>query len=505
MSGTAKCRDLFPAYASGQITDDDLSVLETALRQDEALRHQFIEYMHIDSALGDLASLTDAEIAELDNVTIGLQSDVRPDGRVCRRRRVFALASAAAALLVIIVSVWIAMSRNDRVAELVTRIDAVLVSHDLGMWDRTDLRSGSYALEKGLVHLRFGNDVRVFIEAPAQFEAVSDRKIILKQGRLSASVPPAGSGFTVETSEAKVVDYGTEFSVEAESGTSEVHVFEGLVRVHHKRGPDPQADPIDLRTAEAIRIDKSSQAPVAVKLAPERFVRGFDEYRRTYSRSVKELAPIVYYRMPIRDKGLVAEPPQYSGVVLTGDGVRPAHASGVFAGGSLRVLADSTGRGGRVDAAPPLTTGRFTVSGFVYLEKRASVGTVVTDFSDDDGNFGLTIDDTGRLHATIRSSSGDLLSLTSSLMLPQKTWHHIVVTADGQHLSLYEDGQLVASRPCELVATRNAKALWFGTDAKGANLWNGRIDEIALFDRAISSDDVAVLYRAALAEMGRSE
>ena len=58
---------------------------------------------------------------------------------------------------------------------------------------------------------------------------------------MSANVPPEGIGFTIETTEATIVDYGTEFSVEAGSGASEVHVFNGLVRVRSRRGTDDQA------------------------------------------------------------------------------------------------------------------------------------------------------------------------------------------------------------------------------------------------------------------------
>ena len=37
------------------------------------------------------------------------------------------------------------------------------------------------------------------------------------------------------------------------------------------------------------------------------------------------------------------------------------------------------------------------------------------------------------------------------------------------------------------------------------NLWDGRIDEVALFDRALSEAEVTELYQAALEEMENSE
>ena len=75
------------------------------------------------------------------------------------------------------------------------------------------------------------------------------------------------------------------------------------------------------------------------------------------------------------------------------------------------------------------------------------------------------------------------------------------MTVDGKQLRIYEDGQLVVSSPCTPLADRDAESLWFGTDAGGQKLWNGRIDEVALFDRALSSAEIRDLYGAAVEEM----
>ena len=344
----------------------------------------------------------------------------------------------------------------------------------------------------------------VYIEAPAQFDAVSGDRLLLHSGRLSASVPPEGVGFTVDTPDAKVIDFGTEFSVDVESSAREVHVFEGLVRVQPRSLKDGKAvQAVNLQSFQAVKIDNASKKPVGIQLATDRFIRSFDEPKRTYPRAVKQLSPVAYYRMPIRDKGLVADPPQYSGVVLTGDGVRPPHACGVDAGGSLRVKAESTGHGGRVDSPPPLGTGHFTLAVFIYLESETPGGTVATNIQGAEGNFVLALDDKGQLQATIRDRGGQLQSVTSAAFLPLREWRFIVMTADGDHLRVYVDGQLVASVPCAMMAASGSGTIWFGTDAEGTGLWDGRIDELAMFDRALSDSEIAGLHQAALAEMAR--
>ena len=258
----------------------------------------------------------------------------------------------------------------------------------------------------------------------------------------------------------------------------------------------------------------------------ERFIRNFDEPRlELRSCWSSGLSPLAYYRMPIRDRGLVSEPPRHSGVVLTGDGKRPPHAKGVFAGGSLRVGADSVGRGGRVDAPPVLSTGQFSLALFVYLRKSGQSGVVATNLDGGRGNFGLSIDENAVLQATIMShripsvvdeatspepntttrKTGLVASSTTGVSaLPLKTWRHVVVTADGQQLQFYEDGKLVASEPCAAMAASNSDTIWFGTDAGATQVWDGRIDELALYNRALNENEVSALYRTAQDELARS-
>lgn len=520
---------LFAEYAFGDMTDERFHILESSLREDTSLRGEFIEYMNLDAALGDLAALTESEVAELErqhhseaaclpgsceSVEQSIQQTADVDTG-SRFRRMIALSGALAAALLIVVAVWITGPKRDSdraiadsansVAELITRVDAVLKKNSAD-WSHDNLPVGEFQLERGLVDLRFDGGVSVFIEAPATFAVVSGKRVVLHNGRLSANVPPEGVGFTVETPEAEVIDFGTEFSVDVATGTSEVHVFEGLVRVQPRSPSNGEpVDAVDLHTSQAVKIEGATETPVEIELATDRFIRTFDESRRRYARTVKRFEALAFYRMAIRDQGLACVPEQYSGVVLTGDGKRPPHARGVFAGGSLRVLADSVGRGGRVDTSPPLQTGQFTLTAFVYLEAKARDGIVATNIQNDGGNFALALDEKGILRATIRGNDGNLLSVSSDASVELRTWRHIVMTVDGQRFCLYEGGRLDASLPCQPLADSKADVLWFGTDADGVSLWDGRIDEVALFDRALSEAEVTELYQAAQDEMGNSE
>ncbi|MEM6689640.1 MAG: LamG-like jellyroll fold domain-containing protein [Planctomycetota bacterium] len=394
---------------------------------------------------------------------------------------------------------------SEKVAKIIARIDALLTK-DESQWDADELIAGGYELQSGLLHLQFDGGVMVYVEAPAGFQVSSGKRMSITRGRLSASVPPAGIGFAIDTPEAEVIDFGTEFSVDVESGSSEVHVFDGLVRVQPKPTIDGEKQSsIDLRTSQAVKIDDSDNKLVDIQIAHDRFIRDFDEPKQKYFRSLRKLSPLAVYRMAIRDQGLQAIPPQYSGKVLTGPGLRPPHARGVFAGGALRMGGKSSGRGGKVIEPPPLKTGQLSLAVFVYLDEKGEPGSIATNMASTEGTFSLAINEDGKPRAIVRDRMGNQVSVVSEGRLPFSTWRYLVVTVDDDELRLYEDGELIAAASCDGVATSLHENLWFGTNADGSSIWNGRIDELAIFDIALSDQEIAEVYRSALEEMTRVE
>ncbi len=351
---------------------------------------------------------------------------------------------------------------------------------------------------QGLIQMRFASGVTVFIEAPAAFDAISAERLALHAGRLSANVPPEGTGFTVETPEADVVDFGTAFSVEVGRGESEVHVFQGHVQVKPKADNMRQpSEPIDLRTEQAIRIAETTWQSVGIDLATDRFIRSIDEPQNEYPRLVNQFDPVAYYRMPIRERGLVCHPSKYDGRVLTGAGSRPACAAGIV-GGSLSVGGKSIGRGGVVDSGPLLKTGAFTISCWVYATGRPEGATIVSDIHGQQGRYSLSLDQrTGVLVATVRDDQEQLVRCRDIERLALEKWHHVTMTCDRQELLLYRDGKTVSSTACSTPSNSSATSLWFGAARQGSGLWEGRIDELALFDKTLAPEQIKALYEAA--------
>jgi hypothetical protein len=117
---------------------------------------------------------------------------------------------------------------------------AVLAGADHCKWAGSDLPTavgsrlgtGTLRLVEGIATLRFHNGATVSLEAPTTLRVVDRMHCRLLDGSLTADVPESAHGFTVETPDMKVIDWGTKFGVSASAvGNSQVRVFEGEVEV----------------------------------------------------------------------------------------------------------------------------------------------------------------------------------------------------------------------------------------------------------------------------------
>jgi len=130
------------------------------------------------------------------------------------------------------------------------------------------------ALSSGLAELTHRSGTRLLIEGPAIYEVTGPNAGRLKYGKLVAEVPPGAEGYVVEYANGKVVDFGTEFAVDApeDDGPAEVGVFRGEVRVQQGDTAASQATP--LYTGHAVRTAPASTTGLrSIPFDQDRFVR----------------------------------------------------------------------------------------------------------------------------------------------------------------------------------------------------------------------------------------
>ena len=89
--------------------------------------------------------------------------------------------------------------------------------------------------------------------------------------------------------------------------------------------------------------------------------------------------------------------------------------------------------------------------------------------------------------------TASIFDVNSGITLTQDVWHHLVITFDSQVITYYLDGVFQTSGSANVLNTTWGTALSFADDI-GQGPWGGVIDEVRLYDRALSSDDVTDLY-----------
>lgn len=142
------------------------------------------------------------------------------------------------------------------------------------------------------------------------------------------------------------------------------------------------------------------------------------------------------------------------------------------------------------------TTGNYSVSAWVRLDKRGSFATAVSQ--DGDTNSAFFLQYSGQDDRFAFSFAGVRALAPSAPQTGQ--WYHLVGVRDAASgtLTLYVNGQKAGSAPACLGDASTGHTV-IGRAKFGGNpvdFWPGAIDQVHVFDRALSADEVGQLYRS---------
>ncbi len=194
------------------------------------------------------------------------------------RSSLYSIAASVAAIFLIILFVRYAPTKGGReVAILTDSIHAKWVDVEREMVNGTSITTSdkSLFLHKGYAELLFGNQAKVTIQGPAEFEILSEDQIKLSYGRLYAMVPREAIGFTVKTPSTQIVDLGTEFGVDCNlhSDTS-LHVMKG--RTILIAGDKSNKMSVEVGRGVAKKVSGNTQAVSDISCDDRLFVREID-------------------------------------------------------------------------------------------------------------------------------------------------------------------------------------------------------------------------------------
>jgi hypothetical protein len=131
----------------------------------------------------------------------------------------------------------------------------------------------------------------------------------------------------------------------------------------------------------------------------------------------------------------------------------------------------------------------FTIEAWV---KRASFGGFPVIASKQNGAWVLEFNPSNQL-VLRRSTVADVA--TSSTSVTDTAWHYVVATKDGATSRLYIDGVDVTGTVSNQTMVDNTQPLVIG-QSTGSSFFSGTIDEIALYNTALSASQVSAHYQA---------
>lgn len=268
--------ELISLWLDDALSEEQMASLEKRLEEDRDARRTFlvtarlhaemcneVESQELIEALSD----QDEQLAEAVLTLRSEEEATAAKGSPILRLAMGAVAVAATLLLGFF---WVSGDPNStEVAESLASpmITGVQPADDRCSWyiegdegaSPQTLRPGNLIrVTDGALALTYTHGTNVVLHSPAAYQLVSAFQGKMIVGRLTATVPEAGKGFTVITPRADVIDLGTEFGVSVENdGATDVVVFKGEVDLDYHSG---HAVAQRLRMGEAVRLDPGGTA-----------------------------------------------------------------------------------------------------------------------------------------------------------------------------------------------------------------------------------------------------
>jgi Concanavalin A-like lectin/glucanases superfamily len=143
----------------------------------------------------------------------------------------------------------------------------------------------------------------------------------------------------------------------------------------------------------------------------------------------------------------------------------------------------------------------LALPGDVSIEAWALVqaGTTGTHYVVSKGNAssGLHLMVDGSRRPVFRIGTGSGSTTVTGTAMPTGTWRQLAATLSGRDADLYVDGRPVASATLPAAPAASTRELYFGRySASASGYWQGRLDEVSLYGRALTAGEVAAHYAA---------
>lgn len=147
-----------------------------------------------------------------------------------------------------------------------------------------------------------------------------------------------------------------------------------------------------------------------------------------------------------------------------------------------------------VGSAFAYTTEDFSLA--FWVQEGASQSGFVNIFGNQSSQRGFCLenDSSGGHSYRIVAGDGGWTFGTSTALTPG-VWTHLAITRNGSTVKIFKDGSLIVTDTGFPVAFSAATIpMWLGGNQASGRYWQGILDEFAIWDRTLSSDEIYDLY-----------
>jgi ferric-dicitrate binding protein FerR (iron transport regulator) len=467
--------------------------------------------------------------------------------RAAKKTWKYTKVAAAAAVLALFAYVGYLIMQPSSVATLTDTANAEWENPDFSDKLESRLLPGPMKLVEGLAQITFDDGTEVIIEAPTEINLKKANSAFLELGKLSAKVPLHAQAFTINTPSASIVDLGTQFVVQVdEKGSSGVHVVKGktklttqlkgitgkitqIVSSGQAKGVPYGRAVIESIKPETIAYIETIESKIIADTKPVRsdhkpVSKPIIEFPTlTYSQTILKYDPILYFSFDVTDKQFVLNRVNNApiGQLIGQAFLAKTNASDntvknevlKLNGGYVHidVLKDRGSSDGYtfVMWIQPDITARQNV---VFNAKKSRLDNSSSKMPFD---LVLFIEKGGTL--TLNADSEVLENEekhpddVSSIALRPGIWYHVAAVVTPDFARLYVDGilqevqwDMPAKMADELLSESGWEDILIGASLllkdrhdtfQLEEKFHGAIDEFAIYDRALSHDEITTLYR----------
>lgn len=531
---------LIDALLLGTISTEQQAELERLLASDPKQRQLYIDYMQVHNGLSTWANETTEPAAWIPQPTMAAPTSPMKTPRFL----LLLFSSLIAASLLLSLAYYAGWNTRSDSSPVITEssIDLptnettqpqtdhiALLTQAVGVeWDTNrnlqagaGLSAGWLKLKQGTIQVELISGASILIEGPAAVKLISPLKAFCQYGKIRASVPEQAQGFTMETSQVNVVDLGTEFTLSLDqSGSGQVQVINGKVELHSTDDQSTQANIQSLTTGEGVQFDQRGtidrlKEAIRPLLNPEELSQLVEKQQaQQFLRWQKQNASLK------ADPSIIAyydfeESANWLRTLNNKSQQKPSSAShGAIVGcqwtsgrwpqkRSLEFKRTSD----RVRTHIPGEYQSLTFMAWVRIEgfDRWLSSLMLTD-GYNPGNPHWQLSDKGEMILGVRTGPGK--NYFSPVVLQPTDlgrWIFLVTVYDHQKREVvhYLDGVAVShhkiENPIPLVIGPAEIGNWRPQEHTGAHSirsLNGRLDEFALFGRALSPEEILQLYQS---------